>query len=110
MRAVIGELLAAEQLGDDRDGLFEHLLAFLGRGPLRARDLLVQRLAGTDAEVEPAAGQQTRGGSGLRDDRPVNSYRRAGQAVVMGRLVTWEMAPMTDQTKLDCPCSSSHGW
>jgi hypothetical protein len=31
-------------------------------------------------------------------------------AVVMGRLVTWEMAPITDQTKLDCPCSSSHGW
>ena len=31
-------------------------------------------------------------------------------AVVIGRLVTWEIAPMTDQTKLDCPCSSSHGW
>ena len=56
MRAVIGELLAGEQLGDDRDGLFEHLLAFLGRGPLRARDVLVQGLAGTDAEVELAAG------------------------------------------------------
>jgi hypothetical protein len=25
-----------------------------------------------------------------------------------GRLVTWEIAPITDQTKLDCPCSSSH--
>ena len=31
-------------------------------------------------------------------------------AVVIGRLVTWEIAPMTDQTKLDCPCWSSHGW
>ena len=31
-------------------------------------------------------------------------------AVVIGRLVTWEIAPMTVQTKLDCPCSSSHGW
>jgi hypothetical protein len=31
-------------------------------------------------------------------------------AMVTGRLVTWEMAPITDQTKLDCPCSSSHGW
>jgi hypothetical protein len=26
-------------------------------------------------------------------------------AVVTGRLVTWEIAPITDQTKLDCPCS-----
>ena len=31
-------------------------------------------------------------------------------AVVTGRLVTCDIAPMTDQTKLDCPCSSSHGW
>ena len=30
--------------------------------------------------------------------------------VVIGRLVAWEIAPMTAQTKLDCPCSSSHGW
>jgi hypothetical protein len=30
--------------------------------------------------------------------------------VVTGSLVTWEIAPMRDQTKLDCPCSSSHGW
>lgn len=37
----------------------KHLLAFLGRGPLRARDVLVQRLAGTGAAVEPTAGQQT---------------------------------------------------
>src|ERR1700761_7653185 len=26
-------------------------------------------------------------------------------AVVTWRLVTWEIAPITDQTKLDCPCS-----
>ena len=31
-------------------------------------------------------------------------------AVVIGRLVTWEIAPMTDQTKLNWPCSSSQGW
>jgi hypothetical protein len=65
--AAVGKLLTAEQFGDDRDSLFQHLLPFLGRRPLRARDVLVQRLAGTDAEVEPAAGQQTRGGGGLRE-------------------------------------------
>jgi hypothetical protein len=31
-------------------------------------------------------------------------------AVVMGSEVTWEIAPMTDQTKLDWPWSSSQGW
>jgi FAD binding domain len=38
--------------------------------------------------------------------------RVVGQVTTMvtGRLVTWEMAPITDQTKLDCPCSSSHEW
>jgi hypothetical protein len=30
-------------------------------------------------------------------------------AVPIGRLVTWESAPIMPQTKLDCPCSSSHG-
>jgi len=38
--------------------------------------------------------------------------RGVGQvtAVVIGRLLTWEIAPMKDQTKLDCPCASNHGW
>jgi hypothetical protein len=31
-------------------------------------------------------------------------------AVVTGRLVAAEIAPITDQTKLLCPCSSSQGW
>jgi hypothetical protein len=31
-------------------------------------------------------------------------------AVSIGRLVTCESAPITDQTKLELPCSSSQGW
>ena len=38
--------------------------------------------------------------------------RISGQvtAVVMGSDVTWERAPMSDQTNPASPCSSSHGW
>ena len=38
--------------------------------------------------------------------------RSVGQvtAVVIGSVVAPETAPMTDQTKLLSPCSSSHGW
>ena len=38
--------------------------------------------------------------------------RSSGQvtAVVIGSDVACEMAPITDQTKLLSPCSSSHGW
>ena len=38
--------------------------------------------------------------------------RISGQvtAVVMGSEVTWEIAPISDQTNPLSPCSSSHGW
>ena len=38
--------------------------------------------------------------------------RTVGQvtAVVTGREQTWEIAPMTPQTKGLCPCSSFQGW
>ena len=50
--AMIGELLSGEQFGDDRNGLFEDLLAFLGRGPLRARDVLVPSEVTASARAE----------------------------------------------------------
>ena len=38
--------------------------------------------------------------------------RTVGQvtAVVTGRSQTWEIAPIIDQTKGDCPCALVHGW
>ena len=38
--------------------------------------------------------------------------RTVGQVtkVVIGSDVTWEIAPIRDQTRPDWPCSSSQGW
>ena len=43
-----------------------------------AEDVLVERLAGADAEDEPALVQHRAGGGGLGDDRRVDAHGRAG--------------------------------
>ena len=62
------------------DGLLEHLPADLRARPAVPEDVLVQRLAGADAEEEPAVEQQRRGRGGLREDRGVDAHDRARHA------------------------------
>ena len=64
----------------DLDRLLEHLQAHVGLGPVVAQDVLVERLAGADAEREAAVEQDGRRGRGLGDDRRVDAHRRAGHA------------------------------
>jgi MFS family permease len=74
----MGDELAGQQFPDHVDRFLEHLHAFLGAGPPAAKDVLVQRLPGADAEGEPAPGQQRRCRGGLRHDGRVLAQQRAG--------------------------------
>lgn len=60
------------------DRLFEHLQAHVGRGPAVAQDMLVQVLAGADAEVKPAFEHHGGGGSGLGEYGGVYSHGGTG--------------------------------
>ena len=72
----------------DRDGLFQHLLPFPGRGPLRAGDVLVQRLAGTTPRLNlpPVSRPAVAAACAMT----AGWIRVVGQvtAVVIGRLLT----------------------
>src|SRR5437667_1911894 len=52
--AVMAALAAVPEHADDLHGLLEHLSAHARLGPAVAEDVLVQRLAGPDAELEAA--------------------------------------------------------
>ena len=60
------------------DGLLEHLAAHAARGPSVTQDVLVQRLAGTDAEEEAPRHHHGRRGGGLRDHGRVDARGGAG--------------------------------
>ena len=76
-----------------------------------AEHVLVEALAGADAEPEPALAAST-------DDVAAAWATIAGwmrsmghvTAVVTSRPVVAAMPPMTVHTKGDSPCSSIHGW
>src|SRR5205814_9291930 len=57
--AVVALEAALPQQADHLHGLLEHLQPYVGLGPHGAEDVLVERLAATDAEGE-AAGQERR--------------------------------------------------
>ena len=96
---------------DHRDGLLQHLEPLVPRRPAVAEDVLVQVLAGADAEEEAARHHRRRGRRRLGDDRRVDADRRAGDAGAepqpLGRVGD---APITVQTNGLWPCASTHGW
>jgi hypothetical protein len=66
------------QRADDVHSLLEHVLPLRHGRPALAGDVLVEVLAGAEAEDEPAVGQELHGGRLLRDDRRVVALDRAG--------------------------------
>ena len=76
--AVGGDEPARPQLPHHLDRLLEHLQPHVGARPGVAEDVLVERLAGADAEDEPPLVQHGAGRRGLRDDRRVDPHGRAG--------------------------------
>jgi len=76
--AVVAALAALPEGADDLDRLLEHLEAHVDLGPAGAGDVLVEGLAGPDAEVEAAVEQDGARRRGLGDDRRVDARGRAG--------------------------------
>ena len=80
--------------------------------PALPEDVLVEVLAGADAEEEPAGHQGCGGRRRLGDDRRVDPDRRAGDAGAelepLGRLR--RSRPSTPHTNGLLPCRSIHGW
>ncbi len=72
--------------------------------------MLVEGLAGADAEDEPALGITAAVAAAWATT--AGWMRTVGQvtAVVTGSEQAWEIAPITDQTNGLWPCSSFHGW
>ena len=62
------------------DGLLEHLEPLLVARPAVAEDVLVQVLAGADAEEEPARHERGARRRSLRDDRGMDPDQRARDA------------------------------
>ena len=78
--AVERRFVAAPQQPDDLDCLLEHLEPHVRRRPTRADDVLVEVLAGADAEKEASGHQRGRRGGCLCNDRRVTADDRAGHA------------------------------
>ncbi len=68
---------ALPERADDLHGLLEHLQALVGRGPVVAEDVLVERLAAAEPEREAPLQQHRAGRGGLCDDRRVDADGRA---------------------------------
>jgi len=77
LAAVVDEA-TAEQLADDLDGFGEHLVPHVHRAPAPPDDVLVEVLAGAEAEREAALRQQTQRGGLLGHDRGMVTKRGAG--------------------------------
>jgi hypothetical protein len=69
--AVVAHDLAAEQFVDDLDRLEHHRAADRDLRPHRRDDVLVERLTGTQTEVEATRVHRAERGRGMRDDRRV---------------------------------------
>ena len=80
MAAAMRALTALPQQAHDLDRLAQHLEPDVGLRPVRAEDVLVERLAAADAEVEAAAGHDGARGGRLSDDRGVDAQGGAGDA------------------------------
>ena len=75
--AAVGLVATPPELADRVDRLLEHLEPLVRRRPLRARHVLVEVLAGADAEEEPPAQHHLRRRRRLGDDRRVDPDQRA---------------------------------
>ncbi|EGJ79152.1 putative oxidoreductase [Streptomyces sp. Tu6071] len=75
---VVVDGLAVEQGADDADGLLQHLDADPRGRPAAPDDVLVEVLAGAEAETEAALRQELDGRGLLGDDRRVVAHGRAG--------------------------------
>jgi len=73
----MAERIAAPESAHDLDRLLEHLQPHVRLGPAVAENVLVERLAGADAEGEAAVEQDLRGGRGLGDYGGVDADGRA---------------------------------
>src|SRR4051794_4902811 len=78
MLAADVDVAAGEQRTDDLDGFLESLVTDVRRGPALSDDVLVEVLAGAEAEGEPALAQQLHRGGLLGDDGRVVAEGRAG--------------------------------
>ena len=87
--------LALPQLAHDLDGLLEHLQPYVGLRPRVAEDVLVERLAGADAEHEPAV-QLNSALVAAACAMTAGWMRTVGHvtAVVTGQRQAWLSAPM----------------
>ena len=77
---------AAPQGADDLNGLFEHHVPHLDRGPAMTENVLVECLAGAHSEDEPPVQEALRRGRGLGEDGRVDPDRGTGHP--RGHLVT----------------------
>ncbi len=95
--------LAAEELANDLDGLFEHLRAHRRLRPVLADDVLVERLARADAQVEAARIHRRERGGGLRQNRRMIAEawsRHAGAELDGARLRAERAEPGPDERRL----------
>ena len=104
------DLIAGEQVPDERDGLLEHLQPLGGARPPGPHDVLVECFPAAQPKVKRP--RVSRADVAAAWATSAGWMRMIGQvtAVVMGSEEAWEIATMTDHTKLDWPCSSSQGW
>jgi hypothetical protein len=69
--ALVADVAALPEVADDVDRLFEHHVADVCWWPAFANDVLIQVLAGAEAERESVVAHQPDGGRHLRHDRRV---------------------------------------
>jgi hypothetical protein len=80
-------------------------------GEAEASHVLVEPLAGSDTQREPAIGDHGRGGRRLSDDR--GWYRTDGYVTPVARPIRSVFAAITGRTlQMNAlwSCASSHGW
>ena len=87
VRPVVRLVAALPEQAQHLDRLLEHLQPLLRAGPHGAGDVLVQLLAGADAQEEAALQHHLRGCRGLGDDRRMDPDRRAGHARAEAQLL-----------------------
>ena len=108
--AAEGLVLAGEELAHQVDRLLEHLEPLVGAGPAVAQDVLVQVLAGADAEEEAPSSMFWAVAAACATI--AGCMRISGQvtAVPTPSFVASPSAPITLQTNGLCPWASTHGW
>ncbi len=88
--APMGDVAARPQPAQHLDGLGQHLVAHLGRGPAGTHDVLVEALTGPQPEGEAPLAHHRHRGRGLGDDHRVvadgGARHHGGQLHALGRV------------------------